>query len=137
MIILVDTCVWSLAFRRDTPSDHVAVRVLERVLTGSDIVVTTGIIVQELLQGALPSKARGLIEQRLLTLPLLHPTVEDHVKAAGLRNTCRKHGIQLGTIDALIMQLSLTNKAHILTVDKDFTHASKTLDLSLIPIPSP
>ena len=50
MKILVDTSVWSLFIRRDTPASHPAVTFLDELL-GHDEVVTTGLILQELLQG--------------------------------------------------------------------------------------
>ena len=49
MKILVDTSVWSLAFRRDAPPEDPAVSRLLRALQDDDVVVTYGIVVQELL----------------------------------------------------------------------------------------
>ena len=51
MTLLVDTSVWSLAFRRDINSDAPPVDVLRAALAGGDSIVTTGLILQELLQG--------------------------------------------------------------------------------------
>jgi len=39
------------------------------------------------------------------TLPLLTPDRRDHVDAAEMRNRCRRAGVQVGTIDALLAQL--------------------------------
>ena len=47
----MDTSVWSLALRRDRPADVPEVGALERALAGGDLVVTTGLVYQELLQG--------------------------------------------------------------------------------------
>ena len=57
MTLLVDTSVWSLAFRRDRPRDSPVVDELLRALGGTDIVVTTGLILQELLQGFVPDRS--------------------------------------------------------------------------------
>ena len=35
-------------------------------------------------------------------LPLIMPEVEDHIAAGTLRNDCRRRGVQVGTIDALL-----------------------------------
>lgn len=51
MSLFVDTSVWSLALRRDTPPDHTAVSVLRKALLDGSTLVITGIVVQEPLQG--------------------------------------------------------------------------------------
>ena len=51
MSLLVDTSVWSLAFRRDAEASTQAVEVLRSALEGADQVFTTGLVLQELLQG--------------------------------------------------------------------------------------
>ena len=56
MSLLVDTSVWSLALRRDAPADVPEVRALRDALAGGEIVATTGVILQELLQGVVPER---------------------------------------------------------------------------------
>ena len=58
MSLLVDTSVWSLALRRNLPHDAAEVRELMGALAGNDIVVTTGLILQEILQGFVRDRAR-------------------------------------------------------------------------------
>jgi predicted nucleic acid-binding protein len=41
-----------------------------------------------------------------------------------LRNACRRAGVQIGTIDALLAQLCIRHKLTLLTTDKDFAHAA-------------
>jgi predicted nucleic acid-binding protein len=67
--------------------------------------VTTGLILQELLQGFAGPKARKELVEKFAALPLLQPDRKDHIEAAELRNRCRRAGVQVGTIDALIAQL--------------------------------
>jgi len=50
-MVLVDTSVWSLALRRDAPSDSTEVRALVHALEGGEPILTTGLVLQELLQG--------------------------------------------------------------------------------------
>ncbi len=88
-------------------------------MTGGDI-VTTGLVLQELLQGFAGPKARERILDRFSAVPLLAPTREDHIEAAGLRNRCRRKGVQVGTIDALLAQLCIRNTLTMLTADRDF-----------------
>lgn len=123
MALLVDTSVWSLALRRDGDVDAPEVRALVDALSGADSVVTTGIVLQELLQGFSGPKAKLQIIERLSVLPLIQPDREDHIAAADIRNLCRRAGVQVGTIDALLIQLCGRYELTLLTTDLDFTHA--------------
>ncbi len=124
MTLLVDTSVWSLAFRRDQPSTAPEVRALRNALEGGEVIVTTGLILQELLQGFAGPRARESIIDRFAALPLLTPNRQDHVDAAELRNRCRRAGVQMGTIDALLAQLCIRHKLTLLTTDNDFVRAA-------------
>ena len=125
MTLLVDTSVWSLAFRRDINSDAPAVDVLRTALAGGDSIVTTGLILQELLQGFAGPRDRKQIVERFAALPLLIPDRRDYIDAAEFRNLCRRSGVQIGTIDALLAQLCIRHHLTLLTTDGDFTLAAK------------
>jgi len=127
--ILVDTSVWSLALRRGTVSAEPEVQYLKEALTGSDVVVTTGLVLQELLQGFSGPRAKSQIIERLASLPLLQPERDDHIAAAEIRNTCRRAGVQIGTIDALLAQLCVRHDLILLTTDNDFSLAAKYCSL--------
>ncbi len=51
MSLLVVTSVWSLALRRDAEQSAPEVVALRHALLGTDQVFTTGLVLQELLQG--------------------------------------------------------------------------------------
>jgi len=125
MMLLVDTSVWSLALRRDVVGPQPEVRHLEQALLGAQAVVTTGLVLQELLQGFSGPKARAQIIDRFSSLPLVQPDRQDHVDAAAVRTTCRRAGVQIGTIDALLAQLCIRHQLTLLTTDQDFTHAAR------------
>lgn len=125
MTLLVDTSVWSLALRRDSTSSEPEVEALRNALEGGDFVVTTGLVLQELLQGFSGPKAHAQIVQRFAALPLVQPDREDHVAAAGIRNVCRRAGVQIGTIDALLAQLCVRHQLTLLSTDKDFSLVAK------------
>ena len=129
MTLLVDTSVWSLALRRDAPAAHPEVQALKDALLGADIVVTTGLVLQELLQGFSGRKASAQIIERFAALPLLQPGREDHIAAAELRNTCRRAGVQIGTVDALLAQLCIRHDLMLLSSDNDFALAAKHCSL--------
>ena len=82
MTLLVDTSVWSLAFRRDKASATPEVRALRSALEGDETIVTTGLIMQELLQGFAGPRARNDIISRFAALPLLTPDRQDYRDAA-------------------------------------------------------
>jgi predicted nucleic acid-binding protein len=129
--LFVDTSVWSLALRRDQPRDSPHVQALLHALEAGDRIVTTGLILQELLQGFSGPKSRDQIVDRFAALPLLVPDREDYIAAAALRNLCRTRGVQLGTIDALLGQLCVRHELTLLTTDEDFTHLAKHCKLRL------
>jgi predicted nucleic acid-binding protein len=120
LTLFVDTSVWSLAFRRDVPAASDERRELVRAIEAGEELVIAGLVLQELLQGFSGPRNRRQILERFDALPLLVPDRRDHVGAAELRNTCRRGGIQIGTIDALLAQLCLRHDLTMLTSDKDF-----------------
>jgi len=122
--LLVDTSVWSLALRRDAASSAPEVRSLRKALEGGESVVSTGLILQELLQGFAGPRARKDIIDRFSALPFLVPGRQDHIDAAELRNRCRRAGIQVATIDALLAQLCIRHQLTLLTTDMDFVRAA-------------
>ena len=104
---------------------------MRQALEGGDTVVTTGLVLQELLQGFAGPRARKDIIERFSALPILSPDRQDHINAAELRNHCRRAGVQIGTIDALLAQLCVRHKMTMLTTDQDFLHAARYCPLLL------
>jgi predicted nucleic acid-binding protein len=125
MTLLVDTSVWSLAFRRDAPVMSPEVAALRAALGGGDAIVTTGLVLQELLQGFAGPRDRKDLVQRFAALPLLAPDRQDYIDAADVRNVCRRAGVPIGTIDALLIQLCIRHELILLTTDADFTLAAR------------
>ena len=120
MHLFVDTSVWSLALRRDQPDGRAEVERLTQALERGEQIVTTGLVLQELLQGFAGPKARAHVIEHFSALPLLAPDRQDHVDAAELRNHCRRNGVQIGTIDALLAQVCVRHQLLMLSADDDF-----------------
>ena len=131
MSLFVDTSVWSLLLRRDEPRDVRQVHALADALRSGERILSTGLILQELLQGFAAPKARQQIIERFAAFPLLNPDRQDHIAAAELRNRCRKRGVQASTIDLLIAQLCIRHELVLLTTDADFSHIAKHASLTL------
>lgn len=131
MGLLVDTGVWSLALRRDTPAGVPEVDALARALLGGDVVVSTGMVLLELLRGFVPSRARAAIQTSFDALDLIEPTRVDYVEAAAVATRCRAAGLQIGSVDALIARLAIAGDHVLLTTDRDFHHAARHVDLQV------
>jgi len=129
--LFVDTSVWSLALRRNHQPTESSVAFLARALADGDAIFTTGLVLQEILQGFHGPKAHESILARFAALPLLVPNRHDHVRAAELRNTCRRQGIQVGTIDALLAQLCIRHGLTLLTADQDFERIARVEPLEV------
>ena len=122
MSLFVDTSVWSMALRRDGSPASREVKALVQEIERGEPLLTTGLVLQELLQGFSGPKNRDRLLDRFSSVPLLVPDRDDHVRAAELRNECRRRGVQVGTIDALLARLCIRHDLTMLTTDADFRH---------------
>jgi predicted nucleic acid-binding protein len=129
--LFVDTSVWSLALRRDNPPETGETTALASALSGRTQVMTTGLVLQEVLQGMSGPKLRAALIEKFSSLTFLIPDKDDHIKAADLRNTCRRAGVQVGTVDALFAQLCIRHDLTMLTADQDFHHMALHIPLKL------
>lgn len=135
MSLFVDTSVWSSALRRDAPARVPEVGELTRALEAGNAIFTTGLVLQELLQGFSGPKAQTQIVERFSALPLLVPDRQDYIDAAGIRNACRRKGVQLGTIDALLAQLCIRHQLVLLSTDRNYQQASRHVPLKIWEAP--
>jgi hypothetical protein len=130
--LLVDTSVWSLAFRNNAPSTLPKIRRLAQALREGEQVFTTGLVLQELLQGFPDDEARDLILERFSVLPHVVPDGRDYVDAAELRRRLASEGLRIGTIDALLAQLCLRHDLTLLTTDLAFNRVAEMTSLSVV-----
>ena len=94
-------------------------------------VILTGIVMQELLQNLSDGPMKSGVVAELDKLSLLVPERGDHHVAAEVYTTCRRNGVQLGTVDALIVALCVRRDLVLLSADRDFEHAAPFADLKL------
>lgn len=134
--MFIDTSVWSLALRRDQPPGHPASQLLADLLEADVDVFTTGIVLQELLQGVLGPRHREEIIRRFRHLPTLVPDIDDHIHAAEIQATCRRGGVQIKTVDALLASLCIRRELPMVTADRDFTRLARFAPLQLWPSPA-
>ena len=131
MSLFVGTSVGSLALRRDAPPAIPHLQRLTEALQGTEAVYTTGLVLQESLQGFAGPTAPAQIANRFSVLPYLIPDRSGHVSAAEIRNQCRRSGIQVGTIHCLLAQLCISRNLQMLTTDRDFEGVARHCELTL------
>ena len=130
MKILVDTSVWSDAFRRNHPVKGRHVLELTRLIEEGDAAMI-GPVRQELLSG-IPDAGKFLqVKQTLASFPDEVLDSEDFENGAKCFNACRSKGIQGAHTDFLICAFAMRHEMPIFTVDKDFKSFAKVLPITL------
>ena len=128
--VIIDTCMWSLAFRANKPRE---VKVAQEIgsLIDENRAKMIGLIRQELLSGYSDPQAYADLRDKLSYFPN-EPVIDaDYEVAAEYSNLCRRSGIQGSHTDFLICAVSIRLKMKIYTNDKDFRHYPKCLPLEL------
>ncbi|HEY9876258.1 MAG TPA: PIN domain-containing protein [Candidatus Obscuribacterales bacterium] len=120
MNVVVDTAVWSLALRRNTPNDKIEIVNILRDLIANGRVVLLGVIRQEVLSGVRYTEQFTRLRDYLRAFPDLELTTEDYELAAEFFNTCRSNGIQGSNTDFLLCAVAHRRRYSIFTTDKDF-----------------
>ncbi len=130
MKIIVDTCIWSLALRRNTVEDNPYIEELRNLIEEIRVQVI-GPIRQELLSGIKSKQQFNTLKLHLEAFEDLELETADYELAAEYFNAARKKGIQGSNIDFLICAISSRRKMPILTTDKDFTSFQSVFPVSL------
>jgi len=130
MKVLVDTSVWSLALRRDLPSDGPEVSELTELIKEARVQMI-GPVRQELLSGIKSHAQFQKLRNHLRSFPDLELTTRDYEHASEFFNLCRSKGVQGSNTDFLICAIAARHKAPIFTTDRDFTLFQLHLPISL------
>ena len=130
--VLVDTSVWSVAFRRNKPNEKEKeiVETLIHLIRDYRIAMI-GPIRQELLSGISTQTVFENLKKQMSVFTDYLVLTEDYEQAAEYANTCRKNGIQGSHADFLICSVAVRNKWKIFTEDKDFLNYQKYLPIQL------
>jgi len=123
MIILVDTSVWTVVFRRRFeqlgPEQRVYAAFL-RQLIDLDLAGMIGPIRQEILSGIRDEASFDKLRTKLEVFDDIPIYRRDYEKAAWGLNHCQRAGISGGDIDLLFCAVAIRLNAPILTLDRDF-----------------
>jgi predicted nucleic acid-binding protein len=132
-VILVDTAVWSLAFRRDKSVGDPYVTLLRELIRDGRVVLL-GAVRQEVLSGIRHEAQFERLKAHLRAFPDLELSSDDYELAAAFFNSCRRKGIQGANTDFLICAVAARRHFEILTVDKDFEAFRALLPITLYSV---
>ncbi len=130
MNVLVDTSVWSLALRRNSPRGTPAeTELVELIREGR--VLMLGAIRQELLSGIRSNDQFKKLREALRAFSDMVLEEADYEEAASCFNRCRAKGVQGSNTDFLICAAAIRRNAAVLTTDDDFEGFTRVLRLNL------
>lgn len=125
MVYLIDTSVW-IDYLRD--KNNASTKVLNWILENDIPFGITGLIYQEILQGALTASDAEKFQIYFSTQRFFHPEDEilSYQLAAKIYFDCRRRGITIrSTVDCLIAQIVIENNLILLHNDADFIQIHK------------
>ncbi|OHD68719.1 MAG: twitching motility protein PilT [Spirochaetes bacterium RBG_16_49_21] len=133
MKVLIDTSVWSLAFRKNANLNDRIIKELFELIHELRIVII-GPIRQELLSGISDPTKYEQLKEKLRVFNDIPLETEHYELAAQLFNKCRKNGIQGSHIDFLKCAVSINNNISIFTLDHDFEKYKKYINIKLYSV---
>ena len=129
MRILVDTSVWIDFFRGESSQER---EILKTCLDQREYVATSGIIVQEILQGIREDTQYRETSKFLGFFPHFDLRFADHITAANIYRQLRKRGFTIRSpIDCVIAALALRCRFLLLHKDRDFPTIARLYPLKL------
>ncbi len=132
MTVLVDTSVWSLAYRRRKKTSAEQPIIDEFAdLVRSHRAVMVGPVRQEVLTGVRDARTWERLRTTLRAFEDLPLDAEDFELAAEFSNRCRSAGVQGLPADFIICAVSHRYEAPIFTTDGDFERYALHLDIML------
>lgn len=134
MNVLVDTSIWSLAYRRIEADLNGAEKKQKSELTElirEGRIRVIGPVCQELLSGIKSMSKFALIKADLRSFDEEKLALSDYERAAELSNVLRGKGISSSPIECLICAVAIDHGMSVFTSDADFKYYAKHLPLRL------
>ena len=129
MRILVDTSVWIDFFRGEPSRER---EILKACLNQREYIATSGIIVQEILQGIREDTQYQTTFRFLGFFPQFALQFSDHIEAANIYRQLRKRGFTIRSpIDCVIAALAMRCRFLLLHKDRDFPTIARLYPLKL------
>lgn len=128
-MMIVDSNTWA-DFFNGVEQPHV--ERLDLALQEEEDLAVLPIIITEVLQGFRTDTGFRSARDLLVSLPVIHPAVDCHVRAAGLFRALRRKGVTVrGAVDCVIAQTCLDSEATLLSPDADFERIAEHTPLRL------
>ena len=126
-MILVDSSVIIDFLNKNCYKDEIT------QLIENEKMVTTPIIIMEILQGIKDDKIYTKVKAFLESLPIILTTYDDYLFSANIYRSCRKKGKTVRkSIDCLIASIAIRNNLILFTKDRDFKQISECFELKLM-----
>lgn len=125
--MLIDTSAW-IDYLRGASTE--VARSVETILGDEVPFWITGVIYQEILQGADSPESQERLAEYFGTQRFVHPLdpVASYAQAAALYGRCRRMGITVrSTIDCLIAQIAIEHDLALLHDDRDFSNLARAV----------
>ena len=133
-MVLVDTSVWSVAFRHRhsalNTEEERARRDLITLIEGNQVQLL-GAVRQELLSGLRERAQYERLRELLRSFRDVKLEIEDYEGAAAMSNLCRSKGIAGNSIDFLICAAAVRRRWTVLTLDRDFMRYATCLPIKV------
>jgi hypothetical protein len=130
MKVLVDTPIWSYAFRSRKQEFQFEIEQLESLIKDQRVLII-GPIRQEILSGYSDLKKFEKLREKLSYFENSLIQDSDYESASRMCNQCRISGIQGSHVDFLICAVAKRLNVPIFTTDKDFLQYSKVISINL------
>jgi len=132
MKVLVDTSVWSHAFRKKnfSETDQIILKVLKALIKLNSVVIFSAIR-QEILSGISSEKLFIELKNSLRAFEDVKTNTSIYELATEYFNVCRKNGIQGSHTDYSICAVATFYNLEIFTLDKDFNNYTKYIPIKL------
>jgi predicted nucleic acid-binding protein len=121
-LYLIDTSVWIDSLRG---IDNAPARLFRSLIADQARYGISGVIYQEVLQGARGPGDFEQLRSHLGALPFYHPldSIASYAAAADLYRRCRERGITVrSTVDCLIARIAIEHRLVLVHNDRDFDH---------------
>jgi predicted nucleic acid-binding protein len=125
-MVLVDSSVIIDFLNRNRYRDEITKLIVD------EQIVTTQIIIMEVLQGIKDDNVYEKVKAFMDSIPIISADYNDHILSANIYRSCRKKGKTIRkSIDCLIASISINNNLVLFANDKDFRHISECFELRL------
>jgi predicted nucleic acid-binding protein len=131
MKVLIDTPIWSLAFRKkkNNEENKSIDNLIELIQDGRIAII--GPIRQEILSGISDKNKFNDIKEKMSIFSDYDIQSSDYEFAAECSNECRRNGIQGSHTDFLICAVAIKNDWEIFTEDNDFYEYKKYIPIKI------